>query len=39
MADLASVRAEIDRVRKLVARQQPSILALRRAALPITVNA
>jgi hypothetical protein len=31
MADLASVRAEIDHVRKLVDRQRRDILALRRA--------
>jgi len=33
MADLASVRAEIDRVRKLVDRQRRDILALRRAGI------
>ena len=33
MADLASVRAEIDRARKLVNRQRRDILALRRAGI------
>ena len=33
MADLASVRAEIDRARKLVDRQRRDILALRRAGI------
>jgi multidrug efflux pump subunit AcrA (membrane-fusion protein) len=33
MADLASVRAEIERARKLVDRQRRDILALRRAGI------
>ena len=33
MADLASVRAEIDRARKLVDRQRRDIIALRRAGI------
>jgi hypothetical protein len=33
MADLASVRAKIDRARKLVDRQRRDILALRRAGI------
>jgi hypothetical protein len=33
MADLASVRAEIDRARKLVDRQRRDIIALRRASI------
>jgi hypothetical protein len=33
MADLASVRAEIDRARKLVDRQRRDILALRRGGI------
>jgi hypothetical protein len=38
MADLASVRAEIDRTRKLVDRQRRDILALQRAGIS-TVDA